>query len=152
MLNALPDNTDVSLRLAALDSEDLAIISAHMQDALLQLADMCYLAKTRQFAFVSNRFAWERQPETQRRRSGLHFENVLKVQHLGLNHLAPSDILSLLSITFEPGDEPAGHIVLTFSAARSIRLEVEYIDARLKDLGGAWETQNIPRHDAPQTS
>jgi hypothetical protein len=134
------------LRLTAKDTEDLKVISAQMQDALVRLADIRYLAKSRQFAFVANRFAWEQQPKSERRRSGLHFEHVLNVKQQGIVEQAQDAILSLLAITFEPGPEPSGTVVLTFSANCSIKLNVEYLDLHLKDLGGAWATDLKPNH------
>lgn len=134
------------LRLTAKDAEDLKVISAHMQDALVRLSDIRYLAKARQFAFVANRFAWEAQPNSERRRTGLHFEHVLGVKQLGLGGAGPNAILSLLAITFQPGEEPSGTVLLTFSGDFSIKLEVEYLDLQLKDLGGAWATDLTPRH------
>ena len=134
------------LKLTAQDTEDLKIISAHMQDALVRLADIRYLAKTRQFALVANRFAWESQPSSERRRTGLHFEHVLGVKQQGILGQEKDAILSLLAITFEPGLEPSGTVVLTFSAGGTIRLSVEYLDLQLKDLGGAWATDLTPHH------
>jgi hypothetical protein len=134
------------LKLTAKDTEDLKVISAHMQDALVRLADIRYLAKSRQFAFVANRFAWEQQPKSERRRTGLHFEHVLSVKQHGIVSQAKDAILSLLAITFEPGPEPSGAVVLTFSANCTIRLNVEYLDLHLKDLGGAWATDLTPHH------
>ena len=134
------------LKLAAQDTEDLKVISAHMQDALVRLADIRYLARPRQFALVANRFAWEQQPKSERRRSGLHFEHVLNVKQHGIVAQAKDAVLSLLAISFEPGPEPSGTVVLTFSANCSIRLNVEYLDLQLKDLGGAWATDLTPNH------
>jgi hypothetical protein len=134
------------LKLTAKDTDDLKVISAHMQDALVRLADIRYLAKSRQFAFVANRFAWELQPKSERRRTGLHFEHVLSVKQHGIVTQAKDAILSLLAITFEPGPEPSGAVVLTFSANCTIRLNVEYLDLHLKDLGGAWATDLTPHH------
>ena len=134
------------LKLTARDTEDLKIISAHMQDALVRLADIRYLSKTRQFALVANRFAWEQQPTSERRRSGLHFEHVLNVKQRGILGLKGDTILSLLAISFEPGQDPSGTVVLTFSADCTIRLGVEYLDLQLKDLGGAWATELTPHH------
>jgi hypothetical protein len=134
------------LKLTAKDTEDLKVISAHMQDALVRLADIRYLAKSRQFAFVANRFAWELQPKSERRRTGLHFEHVLSVKQHGIVTQAKDAILSLLAITFEPGPEPSGAVVLVFSANCAIRLNVEYLDLHLKDLGGAWATDLTPHH------
>ena len=134
------------LRLTAQDTEDLKVVSAHMQDALLRLADIRYLSKTRQFAFVANRFAWEQQPSSERRRTGLHFEHVTGVKQQGIQGLKGDAILSLLSISFEPRNEPSGTVLLTFSAGCTIRLDVEYLDLKLKDLGGAWATDLKPHH------
>ena len=134
------------LKLTAQDTEDLRIISAHTQDALVRLADIRYLARTRQFVLVANRFAWEQQPSSERHRTGLHFEHVLNVKQHGILALEKDAILSLLAIAFEPGPEPSGTVVLTFSAGGTIRLSVEYLDLQLKDLGGAWATELTPRH------
>jgi hypothetical protein len=134
------------LRLTAEDAEDLKVISAHMQDALVRLSDIRYLVKSRQFAIVANRFAWEQQPQSERRRTGLHFEHVLNAKQHGIVAQAKDAILSLLAITFEPGLEPSGTVVLAFSANCTIRLNVEYLDLQLKDLGGAWATDLTPHH------
>lgn len=134
------------LKLTARDTEDLGIISAHMQDALVRLADIRYLARTRQFVLVANRFAWEQQASSERHRTGLHFEHVLGVKQHGILAQEKDAILSLLAITFEPGPEPSGAVVLAFSAGGTIRLSVEYLDLQLKDLGGAWATDLTPHH------
>ena len=134
------------MKLTANDTEDLKVISAHMQDALVRLADIRYLPKTRQFAFVANRFAWESQPNSERRRTGVHFEHVLNVKQQGILGQAQDAILSLLAITFEPGPEPSGTVILTFSTNCTIRLGVEYLDLQLKDMGGAWATDRTPTH------
>jgi hypothetical protein len=117
-----------------------------MQDALVRLADIRYLSKTRQFALVANRFAWEQQPSSERRRTGLHFEHVISVKQQGIQGLKGDSILSLLAVTFESGQHPSGTVVLTFSADCTIRLGVEYLDIQLKDLGGAWATELTPHH------
>ena len=134
------------LRLTAQDTEDLKVISAHMQDALVRLADIRFLSKTRQFALVANRFDWESQQSSERRRTGVHFEHVLNVKQQGILGLKGDAILSLLAISFESGQEPSGTVVLTFSADCTIRLSVEYLDLRIKDLGGAWATELTPHH------
>ena len=113
----------------------------------MRVSDVRYLSKTRQFVLVANRFAWEQQPTAERRRTGVHFEHVLNVKQQGLAGLDGGEILSLLSITFEDTKAPEGTITLTFSAGRSIKLQVEYLDLQLKDLGGAWATDHTPAHD-----
>lgn len=136
------------LKLKALDTDDLQVVSAMMQDALARVGDMSYDAKRRKFAIVSNRFAWDSKAANERRRAGLHFDHVLKAARKGFQQSAPDTILSLLSITFIESKAPSGKIQLTFSAGHSILLDVEYIDCSLRDLGPVWGTENKPKHEA----
>ena len=136
------------LRLTAQDGDDLAVISAQMQDAVLKLADISYSSKRRQFVLVTNRFAWDAAPEKLRRRCGLHFESVLSAKRIGFSNTGKETILSLLAVTFEPTDAPAGIVTLAFSAGHSVRLEVECLDAVMADMGPAWSTDHQPDHVA----
>ena len=138
------------LKLSALDAEDLSIISAHMQDAVLVAGDLSYLKKARKFALVANRFVWEhgaKPAHFERRRTGLHFDRVNKVAIQNIRRDDREAVLSLLSIGFDEADAPSGTIVLTFSGGGTIRLEVECIEAQLSDLGPAWATEHLPRHE-----
>ncbi len=140
------------LKLAALDEDDLSVISAHLQDAVLRIGDIRYLAGEQRFVMVANRFDWDGVPDkgkrsAMRRRCGLHFNRVLTVQSQMIKQGAEEAILSLLAIAFKSGDEaPAGTVELTFSGGGSIRLGVECIEASLEDLGPMWETANVPDH------
>lgn len=134
------------LRLSALDVEDLAVISAQMQDAVLLAGDMRYSPKRRQFALVANRFAWDEADEPQRRRAGLHFDRVLAVRTLNMRHLEKDAVLSLLSVTFAETEAPSGEVLLTFSEGATVRLSVECLECQMADLGPAWAAQGVPRH------
>lgn len=135
------------LKLIALDAEDLEIVSAHMQDAILKVADFAYLPRERRFAMVACRFDWERPDDPHRRLSGLHFESVLSVRKVGLP-ADPRAVMNLLAITFEPGEAPGGEITLLFSGDAAIRLTVECVEAQIKDLGPVWEAGGCPEHGA----
>lgn len=142
------------LKLAALDEEDLEVLSAHLQDAVLRVADLAYLPKDKRFALVADRFAWERMMREEpgatgafeRRRTGLHFERVLKCSSRGIDRSARDCILELLAIRFTATSAPAGTIDLLFAGGKDIRLEVECIEAAAKDLGPAWTTNCCPKH------
>jgi Protein of unknown function (DUF2948) len=136
------------LKLSAEDAADLEVISAHMQDALVRVADMKYLRKQHQFAFLSNRFAWEAPGEPQRRRSGVHCNQALSVKKMGLERAGADTVLSLLSISFAPGETPSGVVTFTFSAGMSIQVHVEYLDLHVRDLGPSWGARHTPSHDA----
>lgn len=140
------------LRLAALDEEDLAVISAHVQDAVLMVGDLHWTPASHRFTLAMNRFAWEAGPagrakSWQRRRAVLQFDRVLAAQAQCIRRDRPDAVLELLAVTFEPTDAPAGHVVLAFAGGGSLRLAVECIEARLADLGAAWQTKALPVHD-----
>jgi hypothetical protein len=142
------------LKLAAIDADDLAVISAHLQDAVLTVGDLVYLARQKRFAFVAKRFAWERctrtageaQAQFERRLTGMHIDRVMAVRTRGIDRGAPETILELLALRFVPGAAPGGTIELVFAAGKDIRLDVECIEAALKDLGPVWETARRPDH------
>jgi hypothetical protein len=135
------------LRLQADDAEDLAVISAQMQDAVLKRADMQFDAKRRRFAMVVNRFAWDALPEKVRRRAGLHFDDVTSVKVSGFESAQASAVLSVLAISFEPTNGLAGNVTLSFSAGKQIRLVVDCLNVTMADLGGAWSASSVPAHE-----
>jgi hypothetical protein len=140
------------LKLAALDQDDLEVVSAHMQDAIVAIADMRYMRPQHKFVLLANRFAWDaliagKRQTYQRRRSGLQFARVRSVKCQGIGQTAGEGLLCLLSIGFEPGDLPSGIIRLNFSGGATIKLDVECIEAQLDDLGPAWETGRLPSHE-----
>lgn len=137
------------LRLIALDSEDLAILSAHLQDALVTVGDMIYLPHAKRFAAVGARFDWVAEAEGRKERceTGFHFERVLKVTRTGFDQNTPEQRLILLSVTFAENDPPAGQVTLTFSGRAAIRLDVECLEAQVQDLGRRWTCKCCPSHD-----
>jgi hypothetical protein len=139
------------LKLIALDADDLAVLSAHLQDAVLQVGDIAYLPKERRFAAVGNRFDWmaaaaETAEGYARRRAALRFERVLGAQVQAIDLKKKSLVLSLLALTFEPTAAPEGYVTLHFADGGAIRLHVECIEAELKDLGPIWRVDFKPQH------
>ena len=145
-----------ALKLMALDDEDLAVMSAHLQDAVLKVGDMTYLPREKRFALVANRFAWEaaQADRGERRRTGLSFARVLKVQRSRIRAEDPDGVLNLLAVTFSPAEAPSGHVTLVFSGGAAVRLEVDCLEAQMRDLGPRWAAQHRPGHrldDEPET-
>ncbi|TCT04760.1 DUF2948 family protein [Aquabacter spiritensis] len=140
-----------ALKLLALDEEDLAILSAHLQDALVKVADIGFLPKTQRFVLVLDRFDWDKAcADTYvRHRAGLHFERVRNVRSRGFDRQDAEGILNLLAVTFAPGEAPSGTVTLAFSGGADICFEVECIEARLSDLGPSWGCKRAPEH-APE--
>jgi hypothetical protein len=141
------------LKLVALDEQDLNIISAHVQDAVMKVGDLEFLPNSKRFVVAMNRFAWETvsglfRKRAERRQSVLHFDRVLAVKAVAIDRDKPAEVLSLLAIRFAGAEAPAGTIELDFSGGGTIRLSVECIEARLADLGSAWEASSLPTHRA----
>lgn len=137
------------LKLVALDQEDLAIVSAHLQDAIVRVGDLAYLPQEQRFALVGRRFDWEASPQEppRRRLTGLHFERVTSARARGIDRSNPDAVLSLLAITFEQSDNPAGTATLIFAEGGAIQLELECIELQMKDLGPVWEAESRPSHE-----
>lgn len=141
------------LKLAALDAEDLAVVSAHLQDAVLKAGDLAYLAPAHRFVLVARRFDWSAaEGEAPRRRlTGVHFERVLAVRSRGLTPgVEGQEPLSLMAVTFEPGAAPSGTATLVFAGGAAIQLDLECIEVRMKDLGPVWEAEVRPDHEAAE--
>jgi hypothetical protein len=147
------------LKLIAFDADDLAVLSAHLQDAILKVDDMAYLPREKRCALIVRRFDWDgaaksRDRRLQRRQTALRFERVLAARTSGLDLGKKGDVLSLLAIRFEPraNEDPAGAVTLYFAGGGAIQLDVECIEAELKDLGPIWQTRSRPVHPIPDTA
>lgn len=138
------------LKLLAIDDEDLAVISAHVQDAVVKVGDMGYATTDRRFLMLMNRYAWEvgdKRGRGQRKRTELHFDFVSSAHAEGIDLNAKDGVLELLAVTFTKGEDPAGQVLLAFAGGGTVRLEVECLEARLRDLGGTWAAKAQPKHE-----
>ena len=134
------DGAERPLRLAALDAEDLRVISALVQDAVLTGPDMTYDAARRRFALLLNRFRWEdrdraaRAGDYERVRALLVVHDVLAVGRQGIDPTDRDAVLSLLAAEFAPGADGTGEITLVFAGDGAIKLSVECVDVVLSDV------------------
>lgn len=139
------------LKLMAEDAEDLDIIGAAVQDALLRMGDLNFDPKARRFTAMLNRFRWETAKEGgpyERVRAALSFESVLGVKSRRVRPDADEAVASILSIGFIPDQEPPGGIVrLMLAGGGEIAIDVECLDAVLVDMGEAWRTPRKPDHE-----
>ena len=139
-----------NLKLVALDREDIEIMSAHLQDAVVKSADVHWRPSEKRLVIALNRFDWEAAhrvaPEFRRRRAALRFGRVSACKCRNCNAAEKDQILNLLAISFEETDQPAGVITLMFSGGAALRLEVECLEAELADLGPVWVTECCPAH------
>jgi len=133
------------IRLLAQDADDLAVISAALQDAVAKLGDIAFDSKARTLTMGLNRYRWEHPGE--RIRSGLQLSSVAAVQSRRLKRGAANAVVELLSIGFEPGEAPGGAIIFAFAGGGDLRAEVECIDIVLADVSGPWPSRRMPMHN-----
>jgi hypothetical protein len=136
------------LKLLATDSEDVAVLAACLQDALVPIAEMEYIAAERRFALVANRFRWENCDEShadcgafERVNCGIAFESVTGVRHRNIDRADRGQILNLLTIEVE-----GGAVNLLFAGGGVISLDVERVRCLVRDIGEPWPTKWRPQH------
>lgn len=135
------DAEEGPLRLTADDAEGLAVISALVQDAVFPITEMTYARPRRRFAIHLNRLRHEDVPEARRAgraiervQSLLVFDEVLAVHSTGIDRAQKDTVLALLAVTFEPGAEGAGRVILTLAGDGALALDVEALDLHLRDV------------------
>ena len=127
------------LKLIALDEDDLAVISAHVQDARVQTADIIWRQGEKRLVIGMNRLDWEQtfSGETTPRRliAALRFDRVLSCKSRNIDLDAPETVLDLVGIEFYPGEDPGSSAMLLFAQGGALRLDVECLECELTDLG-----------------
>ena len=127
------------LKLIALDADDLAVISAHVQDARVQTSDIIWRQDEKRLVIGMNRLDWEQTlaGETSPRRlvAALRFDRVLACKSRNIDLGSPERALDLVGIEFHPGEPPGGSAILLFDHGGALRLDVECLECELTDLG-----------------
>ncbi len=134
------------LRLLAQDEQDLAVISAALQDAVGKIGDIQFEPKARRLTIALNRFRWEA-GRGERVRSALQLGGVLKVETRKIRRDAPDAVIELLAVTFDPGEAPGGVITLSCAGGGDLRATVECVEAVLADVSAPWPTPRTPKHE-----
>ena len=130
---------NAALKLIALDADDLAVISAHVQDARVQASDIIWRQHEKRLVIGMNRLDWEQtlagQTSPRRLVAALRFDRVLacKSRNIDLGQLDAT--LELVGIEFHPGEPPGGSALLLFDRGAALRLDVECLECELTDLG-----------------
>lgn len=135
------------LRLRAEDVEDLAVMSAALQDAVGKIGDIRFEAQSRRLTLTLNRYRWEAGGRS-RVRAALQLGSVEGVEARRLRRDAPEAVVELLALTFEPDPEsPGGALILSFAGGGDLKVKVECVDAVLADVSAPWPTPRTPRHE-----
>jgi hypothetical protein len=126
-------------KLIALDADDLAVISAHVQDAAVHAADIIWRQGEKRLVVGMNRIDWDQtisgEAVPRRLIAALRFDRVLACKSRDIDLEAPAAALELLGIEFYPTEAPGGSVVLMFADGGALRLDVECLEVELADLG-----------------
>jgi hypothetical protein len=141
-----------NLKLLATSDEDLKIMAAHLQDAIVSTQDIANLKKNRIFLIQLNRFMWEDIEKgvfrkNKRIRTVLKFDNVISVLSKNINPKKTKNFLDFLTIESNLLPDKSYEIKLIFSGDAVIKIQTEVIDATLDDQGSSWESKTQPKHD-----
>lgn len=135
------DGAERPLNLGALDVDDLNVMSALVQDAVFPITEMNWDRANQRFALLLNRFRWEDKDAAEKRgrspervQSVLLFNLVQSVSSQGIDRSDKDTVLSLMNIEFSATTAPSGSVLLTLAGDGAIRLDVEALDASLKDV------------------
>jgi hypothetical protein len=147
----MADDAQVSgeqpLKLRAIDIQDLAVVSAFLQDSIANVSEMAYLPEQRLFVLAVCRFRWERavsaSPEQifERVSCAITINDVDTPKYRGFSLKDRNRTMPLLAITFD--DDV---VTLTFGGDAAVRLPVTGLDLRVEDFGKCWPTKTKPEH------
>jgi hypothetical protein len=140
-------NAARALRLLAEDADDLAVISAALQDAVTRIGDILWEPGARRLTIALNRFRWEAADTHERVRAAIQLGGVMSVKARNLRHEPKDAVVELLAVTFEAGEAPGGQVIFHFADGADLAAEVECIDAALADLSAPWKSPRTPEHE-----
>ncbi len=141
------------LRLKAVDQDDLQVIAACLQDALIPLNEMAFMADDNRFMAAFSRFQWERGADEEApddlmiSQSALRVDHVREVKYRGIDRTLDGVKFELLTITLEPAENNSFDIALLFAGNVAIKLRVGDIQVMLEDFGDPWLARITPQHD-----
>jgi hypothetical protein len=140
-----------NLKLLATSIQDLRVVAAHLQDAIVLKEDIVSLKKNRIFLIQLNRFMWEDVEKgifrkNKRIRTVLKFDNVISVLSKNINTIKDKNFLDFLTIESNLLPDKSYEIKLIFSGNAVIKIKVEVIDVTLDDQGSPWESKTQPKH------
>ena len=140
-----------NLKLIAKTQDDLSVVSAHLQDSIVNISDIANLIKNKIFLMQLNRFMWEDIEKgvfrkNKRTRTILKFENVINVSKKNINLKNKERFLDFLAIESNLLPDKSYEINLIFSGDTMIRVEAEVIEVTLDDQGSPWESKVKPKH------
>lgn len=161
---------DRAFRVRAESLEDLEILSAMLQDAIVPISEIAWQRGDKRFVLITQRFRWEKVlresaedegPDAlgnarsqeqvdadagptdwfERVTCALRFENVIAARTNGIDLANRGQMLELLSLHVNDDG-----LDLAFAGDKTIRLSISSLSCHAEDLGEPWPTTLRPDH------
>ena len=140
-----------NLKLIARTDEDLRVISAHLQDSIVDIKNIANLKQNKIFLMQLNRFMWEDVEKgvfrkNKRIRTILKFDNVLEVNSKNIKLADKVEFLDFLAIESHQMPDKNYQMKLIFSGDSIIKVVAEVIEVTLDDQGEPLDIKNRTKH------
>lgn len=134
------------LKLKAECVDDLAVLSAALQDAIGQVGDIRFDSRARSLTLRVSRFQHERQ-KTSRVLTGIRIDSVLGVKARGIDRKDPTAMIVILALEFETHPKnPSGILRIILAGDGEFAVDVECIDIIMADVSAPRNTNKRPLH------
>ena len=155
MIN-LNEQNYTKISLAAQNEQDLLIFSTLCQDSIIKISNIKWAKKSKRLYVLLTRLCWEldhfsKKKDTflKRVNSILIFDNVLSVKSKGILQSKSNMITSLLTFDYNFLRFEKQSIDLIFSGDAQITIDIECLEAFLKDVSEPFESTStrLPDHE-----
>jgi len=141
----------VNLKLIAKNHDDLKVLSAYLQDSIINVKDIAFLKQNRAFIMITNRFMWEDVEkgifrQNKRIRCAIRFEEVFKVKSKNIDQQNVNRPLECLAIKSSQRSDEVYEIRIFFAGEGAITIISETIEVIMNDIGKPWNVKHMPRH------
>lgn len=149
------------LRLRAEDDEDLAVLSACLQDALVAVRDIAHFPGERRVALLVNRYRWEAETghstgPGERVLCAVAMDGVQRVRHQGIDRARSGQFLSILAVRRAEDHKDGPAVDFVFAGQAALRVVLDRLQLRAEDVEEPYPTSWRPKHalddPAPGTS
>ena len=145
-------SADKVLSLRCEKDQDIKVISSLLQDSLVSNADIYFERTQKTFAFIANRFCWERVSSKNfgssyyRVLSGINIQNVISVKQKNLIQKKNNETTLFYNLLTIEYDSVSNEITLIFSQGISVKLNISKLNLFIRDLNEPYPTKQIPEH------
>lgn len=136
------------LKLQIRSADDVSVLSALLQDALINSLDIDIDLNRAEVALIADRYCWEGDnTQAERVLAGLRIGGVKAVQHKNMAVAGDETLFyNLLDIAYEMASDNQDYLIFTFSAGVAMRLQIDRLMMALSDIAPPRPAIATPDH------